>query len=114
MSNFYCETCGAAVIDSPAGYVEGCEHYPPDVKNNDAKPDIEILAQAREGEMTVFDYTKIDNAWVEGIDTRDYPDLCDAYIESADYDGTPMTEDQLDKLNEDLDYVYECALNQLF
>ena len=55
MSNFYCETCGAAVIDSPAGYVEGCEHYPPDVKNNDAKPDIEILAQAREGEMTVLE-----------------------------------------------------------
>ena len=41
MSNFYCETCGAAVIDSPAGYVEGCEHYPPDVKNNDTKSDME-------------------------------------------------------------------------
>lgn len=28
MSNFVCEICGAACIDSPEGYVTGCEHYP--------------------------------------------------------------------------------------
>lgn len=28
MSNFNCEQCGTAIIDSPAGYVTGCEHYP--------------------------------------------------------------------------------------
>lgn len=28
MSNFNCEHCGAACIDSPRGYVTGCEHYP--------------------------------------------------------------------------------------
>lgn len=27
MSNFNCEICGAACIDSPDGLVTGCEHY---------------------------------------------------------------------------------------
>ena len=28
MSNFICEKCGKEIIDSPDGYVTGCEHYP--------------------------------------------------------------------------------------
>lgn len=32
MSNFKCEHCGTDCIDSPRGYVIGCEHYPPDAK----------------------------------------------------------------------------------
>ena len=54
----------------------------------------------------VMDYKKIDNIEIDGIDTKDYPDFCDAYISSADYDGVPMTDKQLDELNEDGDYVY--------
>ena len=60
-----------------------------------------------------MDYKKIDNIEIDGIDTKDYPDFCDAYIVSADYDGVPMNNEQLDKLNEDGDYIYECVLNYL-
>lgn len=28
MSNFTCEHCASPVLDSPKGYVTGCEHYP--------------------------------------------------------------------------------------
>lgn len=28
MSNFYCDKCGKAIIDSPRGYITGCIHYP--------------------------------------------------------------------------------------
>ena len=28
MSNFTCEHCAAAILDSPEGYVTGCPHYP--------------------------------------------------------------------------------------
>ena len=38
---------------------------------------------------------------IEGVDTSDYPDFCDAFISYAEYNGTPLTEDQLDKLQED-------------
>lgn len=61
-----------------------------------------------------MDYKKIDNVEVDGIDTNDYPDFCDAYILSADYDGVPMTEDQIEELNQDRDFVYECVQNYLF
>mgnify|MGYP000518658676 FL=1 len=60
-----------------------------------------------------MDYKKIDNIEIDGIDTKDYPDFCDAYISSADYDGVPMTDEQLDELNEDGDYVYEHIMDYL-
>ena len=53
-----------------------------------------------------MDYKKITNVVLNGIDLEDYPDFCDAYIVSADYDGEPMSDDQIDKLNEDSDFVY--------
>ena len=28
MSNFICEKCGKPCVDSPLGYITGCEHYP--------------------------------------------------------------------------------------
>jgi hypothetical protein len=61
----------------------------------------------------VMDYKKIDNIEIDGIDTKDYPDFCDAYISSADYDGVPMTDEQLDELNEDGDYVYGHIMDYL-
>jgi hypothetical protein len=61
----------------------------------------------------VMDYKKIDNIEIDGIDTKDYPDFCDAYISSADYDGVPMTDKQLDELNEDGDYVYGHIMDYL-
>ena len=30
MSNFTCPHCGKDIIDSPRGYITGCEHYPID------------------------------------------------------------------------------------
>jgi hypothetical protein len=61
----------------------------------------------------VMDYKKIDNIEIDGIDTKDYPDFCDAYISSADYDGVPMTDEQLNELNEDRDYVYGYIMDYL-
>ena len=61
-----------------------------------------------------IDYTKISNIVIDGIDTRDYPDFCDAYISSADYDDEPMTDEMLELLNQDSSYVYDCVINQIF
>lgn len=61
-----------------------------------------------------LDYTKISNIEVEDIDMRDYPDFCDAFISNADYDGVPMTEEQLQELNEDFDFVHEAVMNYAF
>lgn len=61
-----------------------------------------------------MDYSKITNVEIEGIDFRDYPDFCDAYIVSADYDGVPMTQEQLDEINEDSQYVYDSVMEWIF
>ena len=52
---------------------------------------------------------------IDGIDTRDYPDFCDAYICGGYHeDGTPLTDAELDELNEDSSLVYELTINQIF
>lgn len=60
-----------------------------------------------------MEYKKISNIEVDGIDFSDYPDFCDAFIASADYNDEPMTEEQLKEINEDYDFVYECVMNHI-
>ncbi len=56
-----------------------------------------------------MDLSKVDNIKFEDIDHNDCPDYCDAFISEADYNGEPMTEDQLEWLNEyeNNDFKYE-------
>ena len=61
-----------------------------------------------------LDYSKIENVFVENIVGGDAHDFCDAYIISADYDGREMTDEELDTLNEDSEYVYDCVMKQLY
>lgn len=61
-----------------------------------------------------MDYSKISNISFDGIDPKDYPDFCDAYIDSADYDGVPMTDEQLEEVNGNSDFVYERLMSHLF
>lgn len=61
-----------------------------------------------------LDYSQIENAVVANVNTRDYPDFCDAFIESATYKGRDMTETELERLNEDSGYVYELAIEKFY
>ena len=70
-----------------------------------------IISEILEKEK--IDYKKIDNIEIDGIDTKDYPDFSNAYIVSADYDGVSMTEEQLDEINDDGQFQYECIMNDL-
>ncbi|HLD91160.1 MAG TPA: hypothetical protein VI911_09125 [Patescibacteria group bacterium] len=57
---------------------------------------------------------KIYNYEISGIDTKDYPDFCDAYVSYAEHeDGTPLTDEELDEVNES-GMVYELVINYLF
>lgn len=62
-----------------------------------------------------MDYKLINNVEVDGIDTSDYPDFVDAFIVYAEYDGRPMTDEEIDELNDHhLDFVQECVYDHLF
>ena len=65
-----------------------------------------------------FNGMEIDDVQVDGIDPRDYPDFCDAYIESATLidNGEPReaTDAELDEINNDSDFVYEQVEDYLY
>lgn len=61
-----------------------------------------------------LDYSLIENVQVTNIRMYDAPKFVDAFIESATYMGRDMTEDELDALNEDSNYVYEAVQNALY
>ena len=62
--------------------------------------------------MEKLNYTLISNIEFKGINHRDYPDYCDAYIVSAEYDGEEMTQEQIEMI--DSDFVYEKLMEQIF
>ena len=66
-----------------------------------------------------LDYKRLADIEVDGIDTRDYPDFCDAYICGGSYqnlDGTyrDLTDAEIDQLNDDGDFVYSQVESKLY
>lgn len=78
--------------------------------NHETPPIANVLLAA----VNSLDYKKIGNIEFDGIDHKDYPDYCDAYIVSAEYDGEEMTDKQIELLNDDRDYVYEKLMDYLY
>ncbi len=63
----------------------------------------------------IIDLSLVDNVLVDGIDWNDYPDFCDAFISSADYNGNEMSEELIDKLNDEYpDFVYGQVVNAIY
>jgi hypothetical protein len=57
-----------------------------------------------------FDYAKISDVEIDGVDEKDAPDFVDAFIKAASLDGREMSESEIDELNEDRSFVYEQVL----
>ena len=57
---------------------------------------------------------KISNIELGGIDTNDYPDMVDAHIVSAEYNGVELTDAEIEELNCNSEFVYDCVLKELF
>lgn len=79
--------------------------------------DIKITEESKKmakGGRLLTDYSKISSVEVDGIDTNDAPDFVDAYISYAEYDGEPMTDEQLEELNQDGDFVYSAVERHLY
>jgi hypothetical protein len=64
--------------------------------------------------VSKIDTSKVEDIEIDGIDTRDYPDFCDAFILEATYKGREMTDEELEALNEDSDFVYEQVMESLY
>ncbi len=64
--------------------------------------------------MNTLNYSLIDNVDIDGIDFADYPDFSDAYIVSADYDGREMTDDEIELLNSDGEFVLQKVFEKIY
>ena len=61
-----------------------------------------------------LEFKRISNVEFEGVDTSDAPDFCDAFVVSAYYDDEPMTQDQIEELNDDSAMVYDLLIDYLY
>ena len=53
------------------------------------------------------------NVKFEGIDHKDYPDYCDAYIIYAESNGVPLTDDEIEELNDNSFLKYSLLTDYL-
>ena len=107
-SELFCPNCGCG---NPQKTYDGywCKWCKTEFYNS------KVIYKPKEKQEAInLDHSLIDNIKFDGIDYRDYPDFTDAYIDSADYDGIPMTDDQLDEINEDRDFVYEKLMDHIY
>lgn len=64
-----------------------------------------------------LNYSMIDiqSLVVDGIDTKDYPDFCDAYFSEGFYlDGTELPDDVLEELSNDSALVHEKVFDHIY
>ena len=61
-----------------------------------------------------INFEEVADIEVDGIDTADYPDFCDAFISSFTYKGRDATDEEVEAINEDGDFVYDCVQEELY
>jgi len=86
-------------------------------KGSNASIDAMLARSARRGNPPSALTKPIDRSTIEvdGVDSSDYPDFADAFISYAEYeDGTPLTDDELDKLTDEMaDEVNDMAIQSI-
>ena len=73
-----------------------------------------VLMTIPEKTKIELDIKKVTNVVVDNIDFKDYPDFCDASIVDADYDGVPMTDEQIEAINENSEFVNESVFAKIY
>lgn len=61
-----------------------------------------------------LNYSEITDVQVANIQNFDSPDFVDTFIETATYMGRDMTDEELDVLNQDSEFVYEAVQSFLY
>ena len=63
----------------------------------------------------MIDTSKVDNIVFGGVHHWDYPDYSDAYIESAEYEGRELTDEEIDWLRDnEPDWFYNKLMDSIF
>lgn len=62
----------------------------------------------------MIDIAKLQDIEVDNVDMSDYPDFCDAYISAARIEGRNLTEEELEEINNNSEFVYEKVVESIF
>ncbi len=57
---------------------------------------------------------EIEDIIIDGLDTRDYPDFCDAFITEARLEGRMATDEELDQMNDDGQFRYDMVMESVY
>lgn len=60
-----------------------------------------------------IDFDKVEVLNVDGIDMKDYPKFCDAYIDEALIDGVRASDEELDVINENSYFLMDAIHNHI-
>lgn len=55
----------------------------------------------------------VTDVFISSIDLEDYPYYSDAYVACAKIEGKEATQDQLDALSRDYQFIYDSIINQI-
>lgn len=64
--------------------------------------------------ITDFDFKLFEDYSIGDVDSKDYPDFCDAFLEMGVYDGREMTEEECEWFTENYpEFINEQAYQSL-
>jgi hypothetical protein len=61
----------------------------------------------------MINFLNISDIEFDNIDFKDYPEFCDACISIAYHNGIKCTDEELDEINDNRDFVYEKLMDYL-
>ena len=61
----------------------------------------------------MINFEKVEVTAIEGIDMKDYPDFCDAYVSEALIDGVPATEAECDEITDNGTFFYDTLMDYI-
>ena len=65
--------------------------------------------------LDLLEDVEIDDIEIDGIDMRDYPDFCDAFLVGASYKGRELTEDELEYVQDsNPEWFYDQVWDTIF
>lgn len=60
-----------------------------------------------------IDFKQVTDIEVDGVDNSDYPKFCDAFISRCQYMGREATEEELQAINDQCDFIHQLAFESL-
>ncbi len=61
----------------------------------------------------IINFREVTDMEIDGVDTKDYPDFCDAFIGRCLYYGEEATDEELEYINAQADFIHELAYESL-